>query len=920
MGILIKSERGLSYTEPDFNNPRVMGININIHGFKARVVIGYSPTNVNGSDAMKAEFYRNMKKACDTCPKHHKLLIAGDFNAETSLVYDKTEYDGTKVVSDEICNDNGQRLKSFTRFHKLCMPQTFFEKPIVNRLTWYSSDGKTKKIIDYVLLQRFINQYANDCEVNTDYEFESDHRLLVTSLSTPKDKRSRWKPKITHQPKPDLKLLSERPYKSDFVKSTVESLQKRVDGDNSALAITKRLTDSLTEAAEKILPEKTRKQITQIWKEDQDLNELLAKRAKEEKTSQEYKNITKSVKSRIRKLRNEKIRREADELNTFATKRDIEALYKSFKDDGSTFKRIRHKNECDPQKLREYFENHFRTREFQEDPIELIDAPEFIRNLKDISTEINNKPPDKAEIITTLKKLKNGKSSNDIPTIYLKSAVESNEIIDELIKLYDVIWLTEKVPQKWSHSRLVTIWKGAAKGKKEDPSSHRGIQIGSTFCKILVVIILERIRKWYEKQLLDQQQGFRSRRGTADGIYIVKRIQQVSHRSKKPIYALFVDLTAAFDHVNRDWLFQSINQRLHNKENDKLFKLLESVYSYTTTALSDHDSEIFDIMVGVRQGGPESPTLYNLYMDYVMRVFLIECKKQGVKFTKFKYKIPSAASTTDETASALGSYGEHTINWVGYADDIILTFDDETNLKKGLEILNNTFRRYQLSINASKTKTMIFNFDGPVEDYPQVICRLGGYDIENVKLFKYLGAIIHYKDASTGDAEINQRVDSAEAKYYEHAKKLMNFKILLRTRVQILNTLVRSRLTYGCQVWTLSTVQRNRLHSFYCGLLRKMIRGGFKRKDDSMAFKLTNENILGICDTESVIAFIDRQQKKFLAHVIRREDGSLIKQLTFNEDRNRIPGPYTTLRSAVLRREAPTDVNNFYKSARNKEI
>ena len=100
-----------------------------------------------------------------------------------------------------------------------------------------------------------------------------------------------------------------------------------------------------------------------------------------------------------------------------------------------------------------------------------------------------------------------------------------------------------------------------------------------------------------------------------------------------------------------------------------------------------------------------------------------------------------------------------------------------------------------------------------------------GYDIENVKMFKYLGANIHYKDASTGDAEINQRVDSAEAKYYEHAKKLMNFKILLRTRVQILNTLVRSRLMYGCQVWTLSTVQRNRLHSFYCGSLRRRLHG-----------------------------------------------------------------------------------------------
>ena len=40
------------------------------------------------------------------------------------------------------------------------------------------------------------------------------------------------------------------------------------------------------------------------------------------------------------------------------------------------------------------------------------------------------------------KKLKNAKSLKDIPTIYLKSEVESNEIIDELIKLYDVISLT----------------------------------------------------------------------------------------------------------------------------------------------------------------------------------------------------------------------------------------------------------------------------------------------------------------------------------------------------------------------------------------------------------------------------------------------------------------------------------------------
>ena len=87
-----------------------------------------------------------------------------------------------------------------------------------------------------------------------------------------------------------------------------------------------------------------------------------------------------------------------------------------------------------------------------------------------------------------------------------------------------------------------------------------------------------------------------------------------------------------------------------------------------------------------------------------------------------------------------------------------------------------------------------------------------------------------------------------------------------------------------------------------------------------MALKLINENVLCTCDTESINTIIARQQKKFLAHVIRREDESIIKQLTFNDDINRIPGPHTTLRSPVLKREAPTDANEFYKNAMKRKI
>ena len=65
----------------------------------------------------------------------------------------------------------------------------------------------------------------------------------------------------------------------------------------------------------------------------------------------------------------------------------------------------------------------------------------------------------------------------------------------------------------------------------------------------MMIIILNRIKLWYNIQLLDQQQGFRQGRGTTDGIYIIKRAQQITEKMKIPAFVLFVDLTAAFDHV-----------------------------------------------------------------------------------------------------------------------------------------------------------------------------------------------------------------------------------------------------------------------------------------------------------------------------------------------------------------------------------
>jgi hypothetical protein len=179
--------------------------------------------------------------------------------------------------------------------------------------------------------------------------------------------------------------------------------------------------------------------------------------------------------------------------------------------------------------------------------------------------------------------------------------------------------------------------------------------------------------------------------------------------------------------------------------------------------------------------------------------------------------------------------------------------------------------------------------------------NIDGEKIDNVKIFKYLGSQIHYDQPTTGDSEITSRIDMAESKFYEHGKKLLNYKINLSTRVHIFNSLVRSRLTYGCQTWILTSAQKSRVDAAYTSMLRKMVRGGFTRKQDEWGYKMTNEELLDQCKTQTITEFTKQQKKRYLAHVIRLPNTPITKRIMFNADRTMRPGrPTPTYLQTVL--------------------
>ena len=78
------------------------------------------------------------------------------------------------------------------------------------------------------------------------------------------------------------------------------------------------------------------------------------------------------------------------------------------------------------------------------------------------------------------------------------------------------------------------------------------------------------------------------------------------------------------------------------------------------------------------------------------------------------------------------------------------------------------------------------------ETYPENIVKLCDEDVENVKVFRYLGDDIKFNQPSTGDTEIDLRTSVAENKFSQIARTLCNRNTVLETRVYILNVIVRS--------------------------------------------------------------------------------------------------------------------------------
>lgn len=374
------------------------------------------------------------------------------------------------------------------------------------------------------------------------------------------------------------------------------------------------------------------------------------------------------------------------------------------------------------------------------------------------------------------------------------------------------------------------------KKDRSDCSNYRGISLLSTPGKVYTRILQQRLRRYVERVVAEEQAGFRTGRGTIDQLFVIRQLSEKFFEKNRSLYNNFIDFRQAFDSVWQEGLWQVLRNFGIPEE---LVELLEDLYSKSMSAVrvDGELTEWFEVTVGVRQGCGLSPYLFNLLLEAVMSL---------------------ALQSTEMGVAVNGQI----VNNLRFADDIDLIAVEPGHLQELTDRVQDSSKRFGLRINVEKTKTMTI---GKLHERLEV--KLEGEKLEQVTEFVYLGGLIEENGKCTKD--IKRRIGLASATFGRLNKMWKSQNISLKTKVKLYGALVIPVLLYGSECWSLRREDERRLLVAEMSWLRGML--GRSRRD-----KIRNERTrkeLGQEDT--IIDRIRKRRLRWFGHVTRMENGRL---------------------------------------------
>ena len=140
----------------------------------------------------------------------------------------------------------------------------------------------------------------------------------------------------------------------------------------------------------------------------------------------------------------------------------------------------------------------------------------------------------------------------------------------------------------------------------------------SHIIKVLLKAILQRNKTKIDVEISETQSGFRKGRGTREGIFNLRTINERYLEKGKDDYVCFIDYEKAFDRVNHEKLCEVLKSTgIDGKDIRIIARLHWEQLAVVRTEKGN--SKNITIKRGTRQGCVLSPYLFNLFTEMIFR-------------------------------------------------------------------------------------------------------------------------------------------------------------------------------------------------------------------------------------------------------------------------------------------------------------
>ena len=337
-----------------------------------------------------------------------------------------------------------------------------------------------------------------------------------------------------------------------------------------------------------------------------------------------------------------------------------------------------------------------------------------------------------AEITSVIKNLSGGKSSS-WDSIRNEFLINSPDVLlSWLVILFNRIKATGCMPTGWNKGRVTLIHKS---GSREELTNYRPITVIISLSGLFSKLLNHRLSLIVESHNLlgEAQNGFRKDRQMADNNFILDSILMKSKYLKQNVHLCYVDISKAYDSVNREILWKKLSALGFSGAFLGCIKALYTGDSLVSLVNGLSTRPVYPKR-GLRQGCSLSPLLFALYIS----------------------DLGSALSASSE-GFLLGGV---TYSGLLFADDIVLVSRSFQGLKSLVSLVQRKCSELRLLINPKKSKIVTpDDVDQLVllDDENQVILALS-----KVLSYKYLGTDTTLLMSSTGSMKQQRCIQAAK--------------------------------------------------------------------------------------------------------------------------------------------------------------